>query len=678
MSKPAYNSIFSPLATQQIPHEHPRLFGSRAKLKQFAKQRPEAYRRASKVAREMAISDPKAPVTDFAMVVSAYNKVVSQALIAAIDDDAKLAREAIELVFREWINKPVNVGHVPFGGDVAPGAMVYDLCHEHWTDEEQKKFHAYFFENRDKNVDEEPSPFHDGWWGYKNWGLLLGCLAVMYETEKEPFMLYGIDREFRYVAADCLRLAGKGGGYAEGFYVNYYMCEWLMACMAMKECTGADYLEFVPEFYRQRAMASVFEYYPTIREHGTRRSICVGDGRGRFFKLERDRALAANRILVGKYAKDPEHQALNTFLLQTPHVGAFENSWMELLWFDPSVKKGDLKKLKLSHFSEGPGYVYARSSWEEDATYLFFKCGKRFTAHQHLDVGHFYIFKHEELAGEGGHYVDWSGAHDINYYLRTIAHNSMLIHDPAESFEFIRGADQIANDGGQKYPWPGTCFRHNGDGGDADQWRRHRELMDIADMLAFEDKGTYLYCAGDCSAAYSGKKLDYFTRQIVFIRPGTFVIFDRVKSKKPAFKKTWLLHAMKPPTGETPNLVVTNGKGRLFVQTVLPANAVVKLNQGEELYSYGGKNFPPRFKTGPEAECRIEVSPAKAASIDYFLHVLTATDADVESVPQASAKVSADKIVMTLGNTTITFPTASVGGSISIRGKKSGFAKTLA
>ena len=32
--------------------------------------------------------------------------------------------------------------------------------------------------------------------------------------------------------------------------------------------------------------------------------------------------------------------------------------------------------------------------------------------------------------------------------------------------------------------------------------------------------------------AYSPKKLDCFTRQIVFARPGTFVIFDRVVSYK--------------------------------------------------------------------------------------------------------------------------------------------------
>src|SRR5690606_18556720 len=141
----------------------------------------------------------------------------------------------------------------------------------------------------------------------------------------------------------------------------------------------------------------------------------------------------------------------------TPHVGADENAYMELLWFDSTVP-ADASKLPLSHVSTGPGYVYARSSWDEDATWFFFKCGKRYTAHQHLDVGHFFIVKHDELAGEGGHYSDFGGKHDVNYYARSIAHNTVLVHDPSEVFAAIRGVrDPIANDGGQAYPWPGTA-----------------------------------------------------------------------------------------------------------------------------------------------------------------------------------------------------------------------------
>ena len=52
--------------------------------------------------------------------------------------------------------------------------------------------------------------------------------------------------------------------------------------------------------------------------------------------------------------------------------------------------------------------------------------------------------------------------------------------------------------------------------------KKTAELYDIADMLAFEDRGEYLYVAGDCSRSYLPEKLEYFTRQIVYLRPEYF------------------------------------------------------------------------------------------------------------------------------------------------------------
>lgn len=178
-----------------------------------------------------------------------------------------------------------------------------------------------------------------------------------------------------------------------------------------------------------------------------------------------------------------------------------------------------------------------------------------------------------------------------------------------------------------------------------------------------------MYVAGDCSRAYSAKKLDYFTRQIVYIRPGTFVVFDRVRSKRAEFEKKWLLQTMKQPEGEAPNLVVTNGCGRLFVQTVLPRNARTKLFSGDVLYSYGGRSYPPVRVFGPLPECRLEVSPPEPSLEDFFLHVLTATEGTVSSVPQATVSVTDDDITVTLGTTRLTFIKNRVAGEIEISGR---------
>jgi hypothetical protein len=237
-----------------------------------------------------------------------------------------------------------------------------------------------------------------------------------------------------------------------------------------------------------------------------------------------------------------------------------------------------------------------------------------------------------------------------------------LLHDPSEVWPNIRAGNVTGNDGGQAHNWP----HHNGAVTDPAHWHEGRDLYDIADILAFKDQGAYIYVAGDCTRAYSSDKMGCFTRQIVFLRPGTFIIFDRVESKNARFKKTWLLQAMKIPIRVDEHLVMTNGKGRLFVQTLLPHNPDVKIISGSNLYQYGGRNYPPARDTGPAPVCRIEVSPSEPRAWDYFLHVLTATDNDINSVNKAVTNVTDDEIEVSVGQTKITFTTTQVGGSINL------------
>ena len=651
---------------RRISHEHPRLLGSRARLQKLAKERPEAWARTVDAARNL---EP-----DNEGVMDAHMKMISMALVCAIEDDREIGRQAVERAMK-YIDAPIRVGHTTFGHDLARCAIVYDLCWPCWTEEERLKFHDYMNRTVDANVNSEAHVFHNGWYGYKHWGIGLACYATWYENDRASEILAETERDYRERAAPALELSGNGGGFAEGYYINYWIYEWLFFCEVARLVEGKDYYAAAPGFYKRRAVAGMFEAYPWISERNSRWPIPMGDSGGQKLRRERDKALSSRRILVNFYRDDPAHQMVHAFNETTPVSSTPGNAYKDFFWRDTTVPKGDLKNFKLSHFSPGAGYVFARSSWDDNATHFFFKCGDRYTAHQHLDNGHFLISKYNELAGDGGQYYYFGGKHDINYLLRTIAHNSILVHDPQETWTNLRAyKEAIGNDGGQMHDWP----HHNGAAVDADEWHQNRQLYDIADITAFEDQGDYMYVAGDCSRAYNPKKLEYFTRQIVYLRPGTFVIFDRVKSTDQSFKKTWLLQAAKPPTGRAPNLTVTNDSGgRLFVQTVLPEKPGVKLNSGDELYTYGGNSYPAEDIRGPAPECRIEVSPSACAQVDYFLHVLTATEAATKSVPKASAKVGDTEVTVTLGDTRLYFTTARVGGRIETEGQSKPLADTV-
>jgi hypothetical protein len=607
-----------------VPNEHPRLFGPRSRLLQLSAERSAEYSRMRNVALDPEAGD--------------HERMISLSLVCAIEQDSALARIAIGLALN-YINGPIVVGHETFGHDLARCAVVYDLCWPWWTDTERLKFHDYMNRTVDANVNSETSPFHNGWYGYKNWGIGLACYASYYENSKAPGYLATLEQDFRTRAAKCLELAGDGGGWAEGYYVNYWTYEWMFFCEVARFCEGLDYYEIAPKFFRNRAVAGMFEAYPGIRDYGSRRPVPMGDGGGRVFGGDRDKALSARRILASRYRDDPSLQAVHAFNETTPRSSVGVYAYKDFLWHDTSVPKGSLRNFRLSWLSPGAGYVYARSSWNEDATYFFFKCGDRYTSHQHLDVGHFNIFKYEELAGDGGHYDAFGTSHDVNYHLRTIAHSTVLVYNQSETWRSdIRAGTVIGNDGGQAYPWAS----HNGAAVDVTDWQADRAKYDIADIQAFQDRGDLVYVAGDCSRAYSPNKLEYFYRQIVYLRPNRFVVFDRVKSKTVLNTKTWLLQAMKIPTGTPPELVITNGRGRLFVRTVLPTIPAVKLNSGSGLYTYGGRTYPPSSDTGPAPECRVEIAPLTSENPVFFLHVFEAADSTVARMAEVTRITEGD------------------------------------
>lgn len=656
-----------------LSHEHPRILGSRSHLLALKQERPQEYKRVIEYARSYQ-------GTEFYPVLA---KMVGLGLLYALEGDAQAGREAVDIALNLYIDKQIETGHVTFGHSMARCALVYDLCHPLWTDAEKQRFYDYGHHTIDSNTQEEPSTFHNGWYGYKHWGYGLFAYATMYENPRAKQILDDLEAGYERDAAPALELSGEGGGIAEGYYIHYWLYEWLFFTEAARLCEGVDYYALAPKFFRQRAIASMFEMYPTLDGKLTRRPVPMGDGGGRLRGSDRDKALSSRRILCSYYRNDPEHQVVHTFNESMATAAEF-NAIMDFLWHDRSITKGDLNRYKLSHFSKGAGFVYARSSWNDDAAYLFFHCGRRFTAHQHLDNTHFVLFKNEELLGDGGEYDAFDTDHCVNYYLRTIAHNCILVNDPEESWpkdtpqtpKGMRHGPPGVNDGGQNYPWSGTIFRHNGGVNNAREWSANRQLGEIADMLAYEDQGDYVYMAGDATRSYSAK-VWALTRQIVFLRPGTFIVFDRVHASDASFKKTFLLQTMAIPQQKDGKLVVTSANGRIFVQSLLPEQTTVEMYHGEQLYVYNGTNHPATHTTGPAPLCRVEISPQQSAAQDFFLHVMTTTDASVNSVPGASVKLEDGEAIVTIEGISVRFSLGKVGGSISVGGTRRDFAQSI-
>lgn len=337
-------------------------------------------------------------------------------------------------------------------------------------------------------------------------------------------------------------------------------------------------------------------------------------------------------------------------LSQALQQGAFSDNEVlfELLWRDPDLQPQPLAGLPLSRYFGSPfGWMVARTGWGEDAVVAEMKINEyNFANHQHLDAGAFQLYARGALAIDSGLYQggssgDYGSPHGKNYYWRTIAHNALLIHDPAEKFT---PKGDYGNDGGQRLP--------NG----------RAEPRELADLLAPEkgyrtgrvlahgfgpdaQQPAYTLLQGDLTAAYSGK-VKAVQRSFVFLNlgdarvPAALIVFDRVVSTDPAFRKFWLLHTLEEPRLQgaraTVDRTAGSARGRLELDVVLPAgdNAVCATvgGPGHEYWVFG-QNFandvdPARrarsaLETG---DWRIEVSPRRAAAEDLFLTVMQTTD----------------------------------------------------
>ncbi len=150
---------------------------------------------------------------------------------------------------------------------------------------------------------------------------------------------------------------------------------------------------------------------------------------------------------------------------------------------------------------------------------------------------------------------------------------------------------------------------------------------------------------GDITQAY-GKKVKQVVRSFVFLNlrnakePAALVVFDRVVSSKPSFRKYWLLHSMEKPLLEKASAFIDRTEygesGRLVLDVLLPSLSNLRMEAiggpGKEFWVFG-TNYPseldPELYPHPSLEAgawRIEVSPIAPAAEDLFLNVMQVAD----------------------------------------------------
>jgi hypothetical protein len=237
------------------------------------------------------------------------------------------------------------------------------------------------------------------------------------------------------------------------------------------------------------------------------------------------------------------------------------------------------------------------------------------------------------------------------------------------------------------------------------------QLFESGDITAFEHAPDYryAYASGDGTMAYNNPrfcreiagrrnppKVDLVTRSLAWLDHKYLVVFDRVNALDPSWRKAWVCHfqgdakvsgrlikaevpghietydgdrvrstwsngILKPPDPDDP--------GRLFIRVFLPKERTIRRvgGDGYECWSLGHNRIPDGWVGGTTGgryqdigRWRIEVSPARAAKFDNFLHLLYPTDTRTRKMPPAEMVTARDGKMVGL----------AVGGWLVMFGRK--------
>jgi hypothetical protein len=323
------------------------------------------------------------------------------------------------------------------------------------------------------------------------------------------------------------------------------------------------------------------------------------------------------------------------------------SAYIYFLFYDPEARRvaPDTLPTKMLFSRKGTGMVLWKSSWDPSGTSIFFKCGNYFDDHGNFDQGHLDIYRRSPLLLDSGSYLTFSGPFRTEYWLKSVAHNTLLVIDPA-----IPG-----DEGGQR------VFHSQNDPTMA-QYLANQQ-SETGDIVDYREEPGLAYVASDLTAAYPSDRVERVTRELAFVENRHLVVLDRIVTRRDKLVPKVLWH-----TPIVPRIDEENGKfevaregARILVSILFPEKPCLEWIEG---FVAGGKQIRAEGNLKPISDMgagRIEVSRKEGDSRQYlFLHVLDIADSGDPPIPVKASREQT-QIRVTLGKRTLVFRGNAVG-----------------
>ncbi|MCB2227456.1 MAG: heparinase II/III family protein [Desulfarculaceae bacterium] len=522
--------------------------------------------------------------------------------------------------------------------------------------------------------------------------LNLSAMAALVAHGTEPsadkLLVQAWEQRYLSQIRPCLANLGAGGGWYEGDTPGARAgLELVLFALAVRSATGERGPGLLP-WFEDRLSYLLFRLLPGLAEApaGKYRQVAPGGDEVLAPLQAAEMTRMQMMALLALRPGDPAAGAVRALLLdgQTPTMLAHNRVFWDFLWLDPTAPTEALATVALSNLAPATGQAVLRSDWSDRSTWLGFNCGPHFALRQHLAAGSLILFRRGMLLSQEGGYDGPTSAHALNYGIRSVAHNTLLVYDPQEySWYDMRAGKQpkgtYSNDGGQRAwslfnnkgrpttsaPWTASGYQTG-----AAPWDKLGDIYQVAQIEALEDEPRYAYVRGRATEAYDGSthKLKRFLRHVFLLRANgpddaeaveVVVVADDVELARKGLSVHFALHFADRPKAASPlkqlapgrwrgpatPFTVMAGESRLEVVPVWPAGARLDITGGAGTAGswVGNRNYPPRPPTVNPAPWRAEYVVADAAVMSQpMLHALLPADQKSLEVPMIKAVKTGD------------------------------------
>lgn len=397
-----------------------------------------------------------------------------------------------------------------------------------------------------------------------------------------------------------------GGGWPEGWgYGKKAVLSMAEALWATKTATGLDWWKDLPLAHDEAAYAMQFSW-PSLKHVDDQGTIRAGTN------IRPSTELFTGLATMLEAMGDTTAGTARSFAADVKATAGDDRApWAQFLYGDPAATSSAYTSAPLSHFAAGPAHVAMRSGWEKSAVWGAFSGGPYINA---ADSG-------EQLFGAGG--------------LSVVVGDQPLLINPTgwlPQNAGTAGEDMVYDDGyGKKQRRLYNTFFVDDTSNTYNPGQNSAgPSSSKAHVERYDAQASYVHARGvglgDQYGTGGKHPVTQFTRDLVYLRPGTFVLFDRTTVAQGSADQWLSFHTPVAPS----SVSTTDASQRRF-------DVKVGTNVVGSIRSLLPKNASTTSTSLPASASRLEVHAPVRAAAQQWLTVVSAGASIGEQVRLSAA-----------------------------------------